>query len=1387
MPTYDLDGLGEKEFERMCQSLLKGIIGNGTTTFGEGPDGGREATFRGRAPYPSAYEQWDGNWIFQVKFHNTRLVTGKEARNKVLADLAHELNKIVIKYKRKCDNYILITNVPLSSVSERGTHDLIEQVISRFRGLRQGVYHVPSNIHVWGADEIYRFLEFYPEIRCSYLQFITPGDLIGQLMRGGTTAPNQLADVIRLYISTCLYREQYTQLDQAGEVGEERLLLQKVFIDLDVISSDFDSKNVLFSDIDQLVKGEILWSRKELMEKAKTLEPLWSIITVQKTRNFPIIWELPRIVSEPMRALSAMEIILSEKKKKIVLLGGPGQGKSTLGQYLAQIHRATLLGEQGRIQKDPKLTPLVVRVPFRVILREYAQWIMDLVDKEQDAFEFYLAHKITERTGREVTGQDVQTILKTNPCLLILDGLDEVTDRQLRTRILDRIKEFLSRSEQALKADIQVLGTSRPTGYSGYFDPTEFLHVHLANISRARAVEYTQRWVTAKLLEEEKAKMLEKTIEECLDDPRIQFLMNTPLQVTILILIILSGGTPPRQREALFDEYLEVIYKREKAKAKWIIQTEKQLLFGLHRYLGYIMQSRATGNQNIRAALNEKEFKNQVLLYLKSKDPFSAQSKLDPILEQIVSEARERLVLIVEMEPGFFGFELRSLQEFFAAGHLTDTAEDSTQRFERFEAIAPLPYWHNVALFFAGRVGRLYSGEAANIIEVCRNIDRHPPDCFLRRGARLGLELAADRSFGPNRNLQRTMIEFCMSILDDDFSIARYGTISAIQKLPAEDIIDHLQPVLKEKLLKAQPASLESVMDMYFLAAHINDELLDRLDSSLQSEDLQQAIWAVEKCLQFRAPPPWLSQRLPKIVPKLTPMAFAQIFARYCFDDPEYMKSCLLQSIISDQQIEALLHIVFSSFFRWSVTLGDGTRHPEGISIILGTRKEQMWTALSLLRSFALILNTVNSMMTSGQSSEPFQERYQNNPVIEKTLSRMNTKIATISSVINQQDVLLDLRVCLWVLTLTSLPDSYKLLPSFAEFFKQSNKDASWAADFILDWTRRISNVKPFLLTFLARLERCTSLQDTNDIIRWVTELSRAKPVEAARIMSKTHAGVLEGKNVLKILRTIEKQIVEAKNCSEAFALTKSLLYERWETDRQISQLLNKMIESIASIRVQDVQTQIHILIFLFMMLKRENRSVREKTQLILETIGRAEIELPVPQAGLDYLPLIEEIVNCDYTYGDSNTILGAVKIISALAKSQQDIFSVLASVHLTVGQVTMKRLIETNPKMRIAGIRMLRFSKLNTEDVDWIIREMEKCGSQEEALAWEYLIDSLPSGGDAVAAHRLIRVLVSTLKNQKMPVITRQPLLHYLEKVVAMQDSSVKIEETKLDLPLGK
>jgi len=65
--TYDLTRLGSARFEHLVQALTLGYLGHGVEIFGAGPDGGREATFRGEVKMEGKGE-WNGYGIVQAKY-----------------------------------------------------------------------------------------------------------------------------------------------------------------------------------------------------------------------------------------------------------------------------------------------------------------------------------------------------------------------------------------------------------------------------------------------------------------------------------------------------------------------------------------------------------------------------------------------------------------------------------------------------------------------------------------------------------------------------------------------------------------------------------------------------------------------------------------------------------------------------------------------------------------------------------------------------------------------------------------------------------------------------------------------------------------------------------------------------------------------------------------------------------------------------------------------------------------------------------------------------------------------------------------------------------------------------------------------------------------------
>ncbi|GLX67468.1 NACHT domain-containing protein [Paenibacillus glycanilyticus] len=763
MTKYNLGALGHENFEELSQSLVQNVIGHGIKVYGMGSDGAREATYFGSATYPSTSDNWDGYWIFQSKFHNVIQIGQKEARRLLYSELEDELHKITDIYHHQCDNYILITNVSLSPVYQKGLKDRIDtNLIPKFN-------HKVKNIHVWGAEEVCAFLDSFPGIRQSYSHLLVSGDVIARLLGFVSKTENEIDELVRLYSQYCYLQESAAALDDAGDTEDTKVPLQKVFIDVDVIPAKLSQEELSLDSI-----------------------PRW----------------LKQSVNDENR-VSALSYIVDDSVKRVVFVGGPGQGKSTLGQYMSQIYRARLLGKMNEFSEDTNLLEQCIpRIPFRIILKDLAHWF-NLNTQNSNLFE-YMATEMTIGVGKKVTCENVHEILRNNAVLLILDGLDEVPEKTVRHKVMVAITTFIQQVQTVYNCDLKIISSTRPQGYSEEFDPKHFLHLKLDKLSVDKARIYAQKWVENRetnIMYKRSQKILD-VLNICLEDKIVSDLTKTPLQVTILLVIIRAGSTPPKQREELYQKYMDTIYTREQNKSPHLLPTDKNLIYGLHKYIAYLLHSKMTEN-NSNALMDLKDFRSSVYDYLVHNNPYINEEELIDKVKQIMIESNDRLVLIESPQAGKIGYSLTVMREFFTACHLVDTAKDSNERILRFKATARTSHWRNVALFFAGRIGRTLPGEAPGLIDICSEIDSENEDKYLKRGAQLVLDILDDRALRePFQEI--SALKEAILLIDYDTPVTAayiynkisYIPLATIQKVTEGFFINRFDSIVSSKLKK---------------------------------------------------------------------------------------------------------------------------------------------------------------------------------------------------------------------------------------------------------------------------------------------------------------------------------------------------------------------------------------------------------------------------------------------------------------------------------------------------------------------------------------------------------------------------------------------------------
>ena len=412
---------------------------------------------------------------------------------------------------------------------------------------------------------------------------------------------------------------------------------------------------------------------------------------------------------------------------RIVLEGAPGQGKSTIGQYLCQVHRARLLesGELNRFPAAHLATP--IRIPFLVDLRDLALWLRkgDPFDIQNDgeprgwhgSVEAFLAAQIREDSGgMDFTVTDLDAIVTASPVLLVMDGLDEVADPGDRRAVVTAVNDAYTRLAGNCPS-VRVIVTSRPNAFSKSpgFSKKDYEYFSLADLSLDLVLRCTDGWLAAKAVEDKEALDIRRVLGEKLAQPHIIDLARNPMQLAILLWLIQRKGLSlPDKRTALYTAYMDTFMDREAEKTPGLSDL-RELILELHGYIGWHLHCKAESGRS-SGSISESRLKTLMKRYL-------ADEKWETdIVDLLFTGMTQRVMVLTSRIEGTFEFEVQPLREFFAARYLYTTgrtspvgAEQTGTRSDRFEALLRNPYWFNVARFFAGFSDK---GELANLVDL---------------------------------------------------------------------------------------------------------------------------------------------------------------------------------------------------------------------------------------------------------------------------------------------------------------------------------------------------------------------------------------------------------------------------------------------------------------------------------------------------------------------------------------------------------------------------------------------------------------------------------------------------------------------------------------------
>ena len=219
---------------------------------------------------------------------------------------------------------------------------------------------------------------------------------------------------------------------------------------------------------------------------------------------------------------------------RLVVLGDPGSGKSTLLKYL-------LLMWAEKPAPDMTREPL----PLLIELREYA------TQRHRGEVAGYLDYLHAGAGVRwHFERQQLDDWLRTNPSLVLFDGLDEVFDPELRKEVSTAIHRFADDYPLA-----RVIVSSRIIGFQHQSWRDEgFRHLMLQELDAVQVTDFLDRWHQRAYDEpakgEAKRALLARAVE---DSAAIRQLAGNPLLLTMMAMLNRTQDLP-RDRAELYEQ-----------------------------------------------------------------------------------------------------------------------------------------------------------------------------------------------------------------------------------------------------------------------------------------------------------------------------------------------------------------------------------------------------------------------------------------------------------------------------------------------------------------------------------------------------------------------------------------------------------------------------------------------------------------------------------------------------------------------------------------------------------------------------------------------------------------------------------------------------------------
>jgi len=256
---------------------------------------------------------------------------------------------------------------------------------------------------------------------------------------------------------------------------------------------------------------------------------------------------------------------------RLAIVGGAGSGKSTVLAYLA----ATLASAAQPNGILPyKLPGERLLIPLVVPLRYYRDYLnkccaareRPLIDPRTDTLAGFIPWYLRRRSPALETSEDFfDRLLLGSGCLLMIDGLDEITSRDQRGQVRQEVDDLV----HDIFPGNRVIVTAREAGYreEAVFGD-DFTRLDVQDLNRDQIATLVENWCR-RLYPEDVSGNRDKlvsaidNINERRQERTLPPLISTPLMTTMVVSVQWGETELPRERARLYEACTKAIIQAQ--------------------------------------------------------------------------------------------------------------------------------------------------------------------------------------------------------------------------------------------------------------------------------------------------------------------------------------------------------------------------------------------------------------------------------------------------------------------------------------------------------------------------------------------------------------------------------------------------------------------------------------------------------------------------------------------------------------------------------------------------------------------------------------------------------------------------------------------------------